>query len=109
MTGVQTCALPIWNIDASLKVPHMGWNELLLKQDHPVFKDIQSEDCVYFVHSYYADTIPSCQIAVTDYSIPVTAAAGKGNVLGCQFHPEKSGETGLKILKAFCEWDGIVK
>ena len=63
-------------------------------------------DCVYFVHSYYAAGCDDSLIACTEYGAPVTAAAGKGNVAGCQFHPEKSGRVGLSILKAFCETEG---
>lgn len=90
----------------SFKVPHMGWNELIKTCDHPVFKNVSSGDYVYFVHSYYVETEPEIKTAVTDYGAKLTAAAGRGNVFGCQFHPEKSGETGLKILDSFCRWDG---
>lgn len=86
-------------IPAELKVPHMGWNALRFGA-HPLFRYLSPGDYVYFVHSFYADCADV--IADTDYGIPVTAAAAKGNVMGCQFHPEKSGEVGLRILKAFC-------
>ena len=66
-------------------------------------QDLKDGDFVYFVHSYYAATEPENIIAMTEYGAPLTAAAARGNVCGCQFHPEKSGEVGLKILKAFCE------
>ena len=90
-------------IDLSLQIPHMGWNALDFKCDSPLFKYINNGDFVYFVHSYYATDCDDSVIATSEYGIPVTAAVGKGNIFGCQFHPEKSGEVGLKILKAFCE------
>ena len=91
------------NIDSSLQIPHMGWNALDFKAESPLFKYINNGDFVYFVHSYYATDCEDSVIATAEYSIPVTAAVGKGNIFGCQFHPEKSGDVGLKILKAFCE------
>ena len=90
-------------ISGELKIPHMGWNGLDFKKDSPLFKYINNGDFVYFVHSYYATDCDEDTLATSDYGIPVTACVGKGNVFGCQFHPEKSGEIGLKILKAFCE------
>lgn len=90
-------------IDKNLKVPHIGWNKLKIKGERSkIFKYIGDEEFVYFVHSYYGADCDSVT-ATTDYSIDVTASVGKSNVYGCQFHPEKSGEVGLKILKAFCE------
>ncbi len=90
-------------IDASLQIPHMGWNAFDFKAESPLFKYIKNGDFVYFVHSYYATDCEANTLATSEYSIPVTACVGKDNVYGCQFHPEKSGETGLNILKAFCE------
>ncbi|MCR4633958.1 MAG: imidazole glycerol phosphate synthase subunit HisH [Erysipelotrichaceae bacterium] len=91
-------------IPKELKIPHMGWNELLLQgEKHPLFRYIDDHDYVYFVHSYAAFDCAKDTIALTDYGAPLTAAVAKGNVMGTQFHPEKSGEVGLKILKAFCE------
>ena len=90
-------------IDAGLKIPHIGWNALHLRQDCPILKYVNEGDCVYFVHSYHAVTDEKYVAADTEYSVPLTAAVVNGNIYGCQFHPEKSGETGLKILKAFCE------
>lgn len=90
-----------------LKIPHMGWNPLNIKKsDHPLLKYTNEGDCVYFVHSYYAADCDEAVIATSEYDIDVTAAVAKGNIYGCQFHPEKSGEVGLKILKAFCEAEG---
>ncbi len=71
--------------------------------DHPLFRHIREGDHVYFVHSYYAARCEDSIIAVTDYGAPITAAVARENVWGCQFHPEKSGETGLALLRAFCE------
>ncbi len=91
-------------VPAGYKIPQMGWNALSFRgAPSPLFKYINEGDHVYFVHSYYAADCADSVIAVTDYGAPVTAAVGSGNVFGCQFHPEKSGDTGLAILKAFCE------
>ena len=90
-------------IPQELNIPHMGWNGLNFKGESPIFKYINDGDCVYFVHSYHATDCEESVIATAEYGIPVTAAVAKDNIFGCQFHPEKSGETGLKILKAFCE------
>lgn len=90
-------------IPKALPIPHIGWNELMLKQPSPLMKNTANEDYVYFVHSYYAETTAEYVIATTDYGVEMTAAVQKDNVYGCQFHPEKSSEVGLSILKAFCE------
>ncbi len=91
-------------VDDSLKIPHIGWNALrILKPECPIFKYSSEGDHVYFVHSFYATECEADTAAVTEYSKTVTAPVWKDNVYGCQFHPEKSGEKGLKILKAFCE------
>ena len=89
-----------------LKIPHMGWNALIFKgEKHPLFKYINEGEHVYFVHSFYAADCDDSVIATAEYGAELTAAAAKGNVMGCQFHPEKSGDTGLRILKAFCEME----
>lgn len=90
-------------IPKDLPIPHIGWNELALKQPSPLMKNTANGDYVYFVHSYYAETPAEYVIATTDYGVEMTAAVQKDNVYGCQFHPEKSSEVGLSILKAFCE------
>lgn len=90
-------------IPADLKIPHIGWNALELQKNSPILRYVQPGDCVYFVHSYYAAGCSDYVIAAADYGIPLTAAVQNGNVYGCQFHPEKSGTVGLKILKAFAE------
>ncbi len=90
-------------VDNRLKIPHMGWNRLeIVKKDCPIFRDMKDGEYVYFVHSYYGTDCDADTAAVTEYSIPVTAAVQRENVFGCQFHPEKSGTAGLKILRAFC-------
>ena len=93
-------------IPHDLKIPHMGWNRQHLRGEHPLFSCIKEGDYVYFVHSYYAADCDDSVIATADYGAPLTAAAAKGNVYGCQFHPEKSGDVGLNILRAFCETEG---
>lgn len=90
-------------IPKNLPIPHIGWNELMLKQPSPLMKNTANGDYVYFVHSYYAETPAEYVIATTDYGVEMTAAVQKDNVYGCQFHPEKSSEVGLSILKSFCE------
>ena len=70
-----------------------------------MFKYVKPNDCVYFVHSFYATDCDDSVIATAEYGKELTAAVGKDNVMGCQFHPEKSGEVGLNILKAFCEME----
>ena len=92
-------------IPAQLKIPHIGWNALHLTRDSKIMKYVKEGDCVYFVHSYYATDCPDSVIATAEYGAPLTAAVEQGNVMGCQFHPEKSGPVGLSILKAFCEED----
>ena len=90
--------------DESLKVPQMGWNGLIFpgKEKHPLFSGIEAGDCVYFVHSFAAEVEAENLIAYTEYSYPVTAAIARENVMGVQFHPEKSGKVGLAILDNFC-------
>ena len=90
-------------INTSLKVPHMGWNSLHFLQKSKLFRYSNEGDWVYFVHSFYGKGCGGDTLATADYSIPVTAAVGRKNVFGTQFHPEKSGKAGLKILRAFTE------
>lgn len=88
------------------KIPQMGWNSLAFpenKEKHPLFKYINEGDFVYFVHSYYGADCDESLIASTEYGADITAAVANGNVCGTQFHPEKSGDIGLNILRAFCE------
>ena len=90
-----------------LKVPHIGWNALTLTETDgstdPLFKYTKNGDCVYFVHSYYGVNCEKSTIATAEYDVTVTAAVKNGTVYGTQFHPEKSGKTGLDILRAFTE------
>ena len=90
-------------IPPELNIPHIGWNALHFERECPIFRYLQEGDCVYFVHSYFAADCGESLTATAEYGIPVTAAVQRGNVFGCQFHPEKSGEAGLSILRAFCE------
>ena len=86
-----------------LKIPQMGWNALKIVRESPLLQYTREGEYVYFVHSYSAVDCNESLLAVTEYGADLTACVGKGNVFGCQFHPEKSGEVGLRILKAFCE------
>ncbi|PKM62347.1 MAG: imidazole glycerol phosphate synthase subunit HisH [Firmicutes bacterium HGW-Firmicutes-21] len=90
--------------DTGLKIPQMGWNALkLIDGGNPIMRNIVEGEHMYFVHSYYATSCASSLVATVEYGIDVPAVVASGNVFGCQFHPEKSGECGLKILKAFGE------
>ncbi|MBR3971565.1 MAG: imidazole glycerol phosphate synthase subunit HisH [Ruminococcus sp.] len=90
------------SIPSELKIPHIGWNALHIKKaDCPLFEALKEDDCVYFVHSYYAEGCEESLAATTEYGKELTAAVCKDNVYGCQFHPEKSGEVGMKILRSF--------
>ena len=94
-------------IDPELKIPHIGWNALHFSRERSeIFKYLNESDYVYFVHSYYGANCEEYVTATTEYSAVLTAAVQNKNVYGCQFHPEKSGNVGLKILKAFCELEG---
>jgi len=85
-----------------MKIPQMGWNTIS-PSAHPLFEGISDGTYVYFVHSYYADTTPEFTIAKTEYIVPYASAVGSGNVMGVQFHPEKSGDAGIRILKNFVQ------
>ena len=90
-------------IETAHKLPHIGWNSLTFQNDAPIFRGLEDGAWVYFVHSYYATDCDPAVIATTEYGAELTAAVARGNVMGCQFHPEKSGDVGLAILKTFCE------
>ena len=91
--------------DASLKVPHMGWNDLVIDTPHPVFDGITTGDHAYFVHSYHMRvTNPAHLLAHVDYAGPITAIVGRDNILGMQFHPEKSQRVGLRMIANFLQW-----
>lgn len=91
-------------IPKDYKIPQIGWNALHLDKPSPILSGIKEGDYVYFVHSYYAADCDDSVIAVTEYGAPLTAAVQRGNVIGCQFHPEKSGDVGLSILRAFRDY-----
>lgn len=100
----QVCPLAPDLTDPALKVPHIGWNALdITRPDDPLFKYVQNGEYVYYVHSFYAKDCAASTLASSEYSIPVTGAVRQGLVYGTQFHPEKSGDTGLRLLKAFAE------
>ena len=92
-------------IPKELKIPHIGWNALHVTKKTPLFKYLKEGDCVYFVHSFYGADCEESVIATAEYGAHLTAAVADGNVMGCQFHPEKSGDVGLSILRAFCEME----
>lgn len=90
-------------IPSELKIPHIGWNGLHFSRPCRLFRYLQEGDCVYFVHSYYAVDCDDSLVATAEYGAELTAAVARENVMGCQFHPEKSGRAGLAVLRAFCE------
>lgn len=91
--------------DPALKVPHMGWNDLVVEQAHPVLEGIKTGDHAYFVHSYHVKvTDPAHRLAYVDYGEDVTAIIARDNMIGCQFHPEKSQRAGLRIISNFLGW-----
>lgn len=91
--------------DPSLKIPHMGWNDLIIEQTHPVLDGISTGDHAYFVHSYQMDThAPDQRLAYVDHGGAVTAIVGRGTMIGTQFHPEKSQATGLRLIANFLSW-----
>ncbi|MFO7666344.1 MAG: imidazole glycerol phosphate synthase subunit HisH [Desulfobacterales bacterium] len=92
--------------DISLKIPHMGWNRIILQKNHFVLSGLKEEDEFYFVHGYYpAPDDPAHLIGITEYGIPFASILGHKNIIATQFHPEKSGRPGLSILKNFCAWN----
>ncbi|MDE3080894.1 MAG: imidazole glycerol phosphate synthase subunit HisH [Paracoccaceae bacterium] len=91
--------------DPALKVPHMGWNDLVIDHAHPVLDGIATGDHAYFVHSYaFRVADPADRLAHVDYAGDITAIVGRGNVVGTQFHPEKSQQTGLRLIANFLRW-----
>lgn len=100
--GIFKGAIKQLPLDMNIKVPHMGWNSICYKEDSPLLRNLPQSPYVYFVHSYYLDAEnKDMVIATTDYGLEFDVAIGKGNVFATQFHPEKSGEIGLTILKNF--------
>ena len=93
--------------DRSLKIPHMGWNEVKVVKAHPLLRDLNKGDEFYFVHAYYpVPKNPQDVFAISAYEREFSCAVGKRNFLGVQFHPEKSGRVGLALLANFLDWDG---
>ncbi len=93
------------NAGNGLKIPHMGWNRVRVEKAHPVLKGIGERDEFYFVHGYYPDPADAENVlGRTEYGITFTSILGKDNLIATQFHPEKSGTSGLNLLKNFCEW-----
>lgn len=97
----EVCPLADDLADPALKVPAIGWNALHILRDDPIFAQVREGEYVYYVHSYYARHCAESTLAVSDYSLPVTGVVRAGHVYGMQFHPEKSGDTGLRLLRAF--------
>lgn len=91
------------DITTGLKVPQMGWNSLKFRQEHPILQYVREGDYVYYVHSYYAKHCEESVVAVSEYEVEVPGVVAAGNVVGTQFHPEKSGAVGLSILRAFAQ------
>lgn len=89
--------------DKTLKVPHIGWNALRIRRKDPLFRYIRDGEYVYYVHSFYGKNCAESTLADSEYGLPVTGVVRSGLVWGTQFHPEKSGDTGLRLLKAFGE------
>jgi glutamine amidotransferase len=97
--------VPIEPADPALKIPHMGWNELQPRREHPVLAGLPAGTHVYFVHGYqFAVSKPDDLLATTDYAGPLTAAIGRDNMVGTQFHPEKSQAAGLRLIANFLRW-----
>ena len=92
-------------VDRALKVPHMGWNDLVIDHDHPIFAGVKSGDHTYFVHSYqFRVNDPAQRLAHVDYGGEVTAVIGRDTMVGMQFHPEKSQDIGLRLIGNFLSW-----
>jgi glutamine amidotransferase len=95
----------ITHSDPTLKVPHMGWNDLVIDTPHPVFEGVETGDHTYFVHSYHFDVAkPAERLAHVDYAGDITAIVGRDTMLGMQFHPEKSQQVGLRLISNFLAW-----
>ena len=91
--------------DPTLKVPHMGWNDLVIDTPHPVFEGVETGDHTYYVHSYHFDVAkPAERLAHVDYAGDITAIVGRDTMLGMQFHPEKSQQVGLRLISNFLTW-----
>ena len=99
-----------FSLPKEYKIPHMGWNQLWIKQEHPLFSDLEDGSYFYFVHSFFVNPDnDSDVIGKTDYGIEFSSAVAKDNIVATQFHPEKSGRLGLKVLENFNRWSGAWK
>lgn len=97
--------VPIRPVDPAMKVPHMGWNDMVIDRPHPVLDGLKTGDHAYFVHSYhFRVSDPAHLLAHVDYAGPITAIVGRDNILGTQFHPEKSQSAGLRLIANFLRW-----
>lgn len=107
--GLMDGKVPKFSLtDPALKVPHMGWDGITLRRPHPVLREVKPGDEFYFVHSYYPEpTRAEAVIATCEYEIEFAAIIGERNLIGTQFHPEKSGPAGLSILMNFAQWNGV--
>jgi imidazole glycerol-phosphate synthase subunit HisH len=96
--------------DPALKIPHIGWNEVRVVRPHPLLEGVDNGDAFYFVHSYYPQPLDEADVfARTDYGISFPSAVGRRNLFATQFHPEKSGKFGLRILERFAKWNGTIE
>ncbi|MGA1845519.1 imidazole glycerol phosphate synthase subunit HisH [Deferribacter abyssi] len=91
-------------VSKGMKIPHMGWNNVMFCSDHPLIKGIENGSFFYFVHSYFAPVVESETVGICEYGLEFSAMVARDNVIATQFHPEKSHENGLKIIKNFGEW-----
>ncbi len=92
------------NKEVSLKIPHMGWNDICLKQNHPLFSGLKTGDHLYFVHSYHMRCAPEILLASVSYGSDITAAIGRDNIVATQFHPDKSQQAGIQVISNFLKW-----
>ena len=105
---LKGAVVPISSVVSSeYKIPHIGWNALHIQREHKLLRYVKEGDCVYFVHSFYASDCEESLLATAEYGYELTASVAKDNIMGCQFHPEKSGNVGLSILRAFCEEETV--
>lgn len=102
---IEGDVVPIRPESSKMKIPHMGWNDLVIEAEHPVLAGLATGDHVYFVHSYHMDVAePGARLAYADYGGPVTAIVGRDTMIGTQFHPEKSQASGLRMIANFLNW-----
>lgn len=106
--GIISGDVVLMPVKETISLPHVGWNNVRLMKNHPLFEGVRTDVDFYFVHSYcFQAAVPQDILGMTDYDIQFPAAIGCDNVVGLQFHPEKSQTSGLRILENFCQWDGL--